>query len=407
MSLYPILWAVEHAPVRDAEERSVLVALVMKGSFDGRDCHRSYKTLGNIARVDRKTAERKCHAMEARGLLRRQTGQMPTSWKRLPADKKTVVWEVMIPADFWSAVQLEEINTARTERGLPPITRDNRPPLSPAPPKRTRADKGKPAPQRRPKSLPPKSDETAGQEGQTNEAKPSKSAERGDSQSPRSNESEGIVSPVAGGLIVPSRGDSQSPNPPYNPPIETSSSSSGVTPATDRAAARDAGQEEEEEEAASAGKAEALTVVDAATAQWDGHRLPTPSERLRLAERVAEALAQGADRVGVHDALTRDLEPSWTRSAVAVVMSRTAQAGWAALPGVGRGTAAARAGLPPRCGRCDVNRMVETGDGRVRRCPACHPNGNRAVDGAEDAGHVVLDVIELEVADEGQAVAHG
>ncbi|WP_242911531.1 hypothetical protein [Actinomadura terrae] len=401
MSLYPILWAVEHAPVRDAEERSVLVALVMKGSFDGRDCHRSYKTLGHIARVDRKTAERKCRAMEARGLLRRQTGQMPVSWKRLPADKKTVVWEVMIPADFWSPVQLEEINTARTERGLPPITRDNRPPLAPAPPKHARADKGKPAPQRRPKSLPPKNDET-GPGKATNETKPPESAERGDSQSRRSDGSGGTDSPVAGGLTVPSRGDSQSPNPPYNPPIKTSSSSSGVTPAADRAAAREDVQEEEGTARAGTDMndgtlTEALAVVDTATEQWDGHRLPTPSERLRLAERVADALAQGARRVGVHDALTRDLEPSRTRSAVAVVMSRTSRAGWAELPGVGRGAAAGRPQLPPKCDRCDVNRMVETDDGRVRRCPACHPNGSRgAAIEPDEPERVVWDVIDLE-----------
>jgi hypothetical protein len=336
VSLYPILWAVEHAPVVDAEERAILSALVMKGSFDGRDCHRSYKTLGQVARCDRKTAERKCHAMEARGLLRRQTGPKPQSWHRLAADKKTVVWEVMIPADFWSAMQLEEINAARVERGLPPITRDNRPPLAPAPPKKTRADKGRKAPQRRPKSLPPKDDETA---GQTHDEAP-EPPERGDSQSPRSEESGGTTSPVAGGLQVPSRGDYKSPEPPVVPPKETSSSPnpSAVTaaPAADR-------QQEEEEEEPDGGQdergdraadlAEAFAVVDAATAQWWGpeasHRRPTQPERLRIAERVRDALTQGATPESVHEALTRDLEPAKTRSAVAVIMSRTAQPGWA------------------------------------------------------------------------------
>ena len=45
MSLYPIIWAIEHAPVRDAEERAILGALVMKGDFDGCNCYRSYGTL--------------------------------------------------------------------------------------------------------------------------------------------------------------------------------------------------------------------------------------------------------------------------------------------------------------------------------------------------------------------------
>lgn len=149
MSLYPIIWAVEHAPVRDAVERAILSALVMKGDFDGCNCYRSYSTLAKVARVDPKTAGRKCRAMESRGILRRQTGPMPEGWKRLPKDKRPVVWEVMIPADFWSAVQLEEINHARRERGRPPITSESRPPLPDAPPKQSRSDKGKERPDRR------------------------------------------------------------------------------------------------------------------------------------------------------------------------------------------------------------------------------------------------------------------
>ena len=182
MSLYPIIWAVEHAPVRDAEERAILSALVMKGDFDGCNCYRSYATLARVARVDPKTAGRKCRAMEARGILRRQTGRMPEGWKRLPKDKRPVVWEVMIPASFWSPVQLEEINQQRQERGRPPITPQNRPDLPDAPPKRPRADKGKARPERR-------------------------KADRGDSQSPRSDASGGTLSPVAGGLSVPQSSD--------------------------------------------------------------------------------------------------------------------------------------------------------------------------------------------------------
>lgn len=188
---------------------------------------------------------------------------------------------------------------------------------------------------------------------------------------------------------------------------EETSSSSAVTPATGRV--RESVQEEEgtadakNENEHGPAIIEALAVVDSATAQWQPeHRLPTASERLRLAERAAAALAEGSPRVGVHEALTRDLEPSRTRSAVAVVMARTAQPGWADLTGVGKGAVPASPALPPKCDRCDVNRMVETDDGRVRRCSTCHPNGNRAVAG--EPGPVVLDVIDLEDVDEGQGV---
>jgi DNA-binding MarR family transcriptional regulator len=190
---------------------------------------------------------------------------------------------------------------------------------------------------------------------------------------------------------------------------EKETSSSCVTPVT--AAAPAALKEGEAtappDEQRTGPSAEAFAAVDAATSQWDGLRLPNAQERLRLAERVSEALVQGASRVGVHDALTRDLEPSRTRSAVAVVMSRTTAPGWADLPGIGQGVTAARPALPPPCGRCDHNRMVdiETPDGpRARRCPACHPLVDRtaADDDGQDDGVTVY--AEIEFDDDGAEV---
>lgn len=142
MSLYPILWAAEHAPVRDAEERAILIALVMKGDFDGCNCFRSYGTLAKVARVDTKTAGRRCREMESRGILRRQTEHRSRSWLSIPEEQRPVIWEVMIPADFWSAVQLADINEQRAALGRHELTRQNRPALPEAPPKKARADKG-------------------------------------------------------------------------------------------------------------------------------------------------------------------------------------------------------------------------------------------------------------------------
>lgn len=156
MSLYPILWAVDHAPVRDAEERAVLVALVIKGDFDGCNCFRSYGSLAEKARVDAKTAGRRCREMEARGILKRQTAHRSQAWLNIPEEQRPVVWEVMIPAEWWSPAQLAELNEQRASLGRPPLTPENRPPLAPAPPKRPRADKG---------SKRPKPGETAGNPG--------------------------------------------------------------------------------------------------------------------------------------------------------------------------------------------------------------------------------------------------
>ncbi|WP_158012966.1 hypothetical protein [Streptomyces sp. Root369] len=128
--------------MRDAEERAILMALVMKGDFDGCNCFRSYGTLAKVARVDAKTAGRRCREMEKRGILRRQTQYHSRSWLAIPEKQRPVVWEVMIPAEWWSALQLEEINEQRASLGRHPLTSENRPMLAEAPAKKTRADKG-------------------------------------------------------------------------------------------------------------------------------------------------------------------------------------------------------------------------------------------------------------------------
>ncbi|MCX4581350.1 hypothetical protein OHB41_51320 [Streptomyces sp. NBC_01571] len=170
MSMYPVLWAIDHAPVYDAEERAVLVALVVKGDFDGMNCFRSYPTLAAAARVDAKTAGRKCRAMESRGILRRQTAHQSRVWLSIPKEQRPVIWEVMIPAEWWSAAQLESINEQRAGLGRPLLTPANRPALAPAPLKKARADKGV----QRPKKADPgttsprvKTDITAGGVGTT------------------------------------------------------------------------------------------------------------------------------------------------------------------------------------------------------------------------------------------------
>ncbi|MEU0236726.1 hypothetical protein ABZ234_03480 [Nocardiopsis sp. NPDC006198] len=204
MSLYPIIWALEHAPVIDAAERAVLMALANKGDFDGCNAYRGYPALARVAKIDTKTVRRKCHAMEERGILRRQTGKMPEGWLKLPADKKTVVWEIMIPHSYYSAQQLANVNESRAERGRGPITPQNRPDLADAPAKPGRKDKGQERPERRKK-------------------KDGDPGERGDTKSPGTG---GTTSPPATGHEVPSRGDSESPNPLMGPSDMTLSSSS-------------------------------------------------------------------------------------------------------------------------------------------------------------------------------------
>ena len=142
----------------------------------------------------------------------------------------------------------------------------------------------------------------------------------------------------------------------------------------------------------------ALSVVDAATAMWGGHRRPTASERLKLAERAAEALSQGARQTDLVHALSRDLSDA--RSAVAVVMARTAAADWWRGEVAPAAVAASATLRPEWCGVCDERtRQREDAQGRPYRCPECHPlrgDAHRRDDGQGDAEVTALDVIELD-----------
>ncbi|TNY34556.1 helix-turn-helix domain-containing protein [Thermomonospora catenispora] len=169
------------------------------------------------------------------------------------------------------------------------------------------------------------------------------------------------------------------PTPKKNKRKNTNLSSS---PSPSSHTSAEAGEPEEEEgfrdEKSEGPSGEALELVDAAVAEWRGHRPPTPAERLRLAQRAAEALRQGAAPEAIHYALTHDLEPGQVRSAVAVVMARTAMDGWAdPAPEVVQAPAAP---MPPWCGRCDSPdyRWIQDDDGRVRRCPDCHPYADQS-----------------------------
>ena len=194
---------------------------------------------------------------------------------------------------------------------------------------------------------------------------------------------------------VTPRGDTVTPKPSVEPSVELSSSY--PTPIPTRPDARE-GEQEMEDQSKDDGQAteSALKVVDKATALWGGHRLPTPSERLRLAERAAQALAEGARPADLVYMLSRDLADA--RSAVAVVMARTAYDGWwhtEVAPPVSAPTQPPR---PEWCGRCDERtRQLDTEAGGRRRCPDCHPlkvGAPQHEHAATDPTMTVLDVIE-------------
>ena len=149
-SFYPVLWAMKHAPVADALERLILIAMADASDSDGCNSFRSYKTHTLIAKgVDEDTIRRRQRAMELRGLIRKDETPPPARYLKIPRGRQPKRWEICIPYSWWSDTQRAEIQRERADQGLPPITPQSRPDLPDAPEKGHRADKGKPNPNRR------------------------------------------------------------------------------------------------------------------------------------------------------------------------------------------------------------------------------------------------------------------
>src|SRR5699024_9464110 len=144
-SAYPIIWAMKHAPVSDAFERLILIAMADAADEDGCNSYRSMRSHMRIAKdVSKSTIVRRQSDMAQRGLIRPDTTPPPQRYLDIPEYKRPQRWEVCIPRSWWSESQLEEGNRRREDRGPEPITRQNRPDRPEAPNKTTRAAQGAP-----------------------------------------------------------------------------------------------------------------------------------------------------------------------------------------------------------------------------------------------------------------------
>jgi hypothetical protein len=354
-SAYPVIWAMKHAPVADALERLILIAMADAADNDGCNSYRSKRSLTDIAvDVDDETIRRRQREMEKRGLIRPDTTPPRAAYLAIPSNRRTRRWEVCIPYSWWSEAQREEIQRERADNGLPPITPKSRPDLPDAPRKKARADKGKPNPNRRPKK-------TREQGGES----------RGLSERGQEEPSRGLSERGPGASTRGPRGPLQEDQPSFAYlPVEPSSSCVTRTPQGPEVTTT----QEEEGSSTKNGKLDvADALVDEAVAKWDAkHRPPTAAERRRLVVRVDEALSAGAPPQGVVYTLTRDLDPGQVKTtAVQVVTSRTRTPGWVESPPA----AVVRPPRPNWCEECDERtRQIENPDGRMRRCPTCHPS---------------------------------
>ncbi|MEU4231167.1 helix-turn-helix domain-containing protein [Nonomuraea sp. NPDC026600] len=201
-------WAMYYAPVKSATEKLVLVALAHRTDDDGCDAYKSKGTLAQAAMCDPKTVQRVLRDLEERGLIK--LGDQSVA-AYIDIRYRPVVYDIQIPHSWYSAAQMEQVNSERARKGRPPLQPDDRPDLSPAPKRPSRSDKGTKVPQRRPRSLGPRD--------QQEEA----SEVRGDSQSPLPETPRGDSESQPGGIVNPARGDSESPNSPRELPSDNSS----------------------------------------------------------------------------------------------------------------------------------------------------------------------------------------
>lgn len=197
MSLLPILWAMKSAPVVDAEERVILIALAEAAWSDGTDAFPSKKTMAAISVLDPKTVQRRLRSLAARKVIA-EGNQAAAAY--IPEWYRPIVYDLLIPFSWYP--DAEQVNAERKGRGKPPLTAEDRPDLAPAPPKKQRADKGKPR----------------------KKAKPV--IHRGDYKSPPLNSGEsgqeGGTTRPPGGDYKSQTGGLQDPQPsPYNPPRDT------------------------------------------------------------------------------------------------------------------------------------------------------------------------------------------
>jgi hypothetical protein len=193
MSWLSIAWA-EQAPVADVYERAIVTLLAHRASTDGTGAYPSVRYMARFAVCDEKSIERRLRALRERGVISYGDQSLAAHIDRRYRPK---VYDLMIPFEWYSGAQIEQVNRERAERGVTPLTPETRPPLAvPEPARRQRSDTGVP---RRPAEV---------------EEQPlaADSAQGGLRVPPAEPDSGGSTSPSQGGLLDPSRGVYKTPN---------------------------------------------------------------------------------------------------------------------------------------------------------------------------------------------------
>lgn len=91
MSLEAMTWALKNAPVLNAQEHVLLIALADRADDCGRAAWPSQRWLAQRGRCSDRTVRRHLSAMESRGLLLRGDQRMV---EHLPVDRRPIVWDL-------------------------------------------------------------------------------------------------------------------------------------------------------------------------------------------------------------------------------------------------------------------------------------------------------------------------
>lgn len=110
MTFLALAWAMT-APVADAHERAILLRIASRARDDGLAPPISVDELADVAVCDIAAVNERIAALSARGVLTRDGDG----------------FELNIPAEWFSAAQLQEINAARVAAGQLELTVEERP----------------------------------------------------------------------------------------------------------------------------------------------------------------------------------------------------------------------------------------------------------------------------------------
>jgi hypothetical protein len=141
MSMDVMIWAVKDAPLKDVYEHAVLTVLSDEADEAGCGVFPSVPTIAERAHCDPREVRRCLVDMEARKILGRGDQALAAY---IRADRRPIVYDVLMPASAYGTVALERVNRERLRKGRPPLTSENRPDIAPPPPKPRRSDVGKP-----------------------------------------------------------------------------------------------------------------------------------------------------------------------------------------------------------------------------------------------------------------------